>query len=101
MKRFFLSPSLSRSDYRYLTNGENHFQRRLSRSNSFELPMELKRQEQHFNLTSLPHIAPRMRYSLNQHITNRQRPNSDRSHRLSLNQASLINSQNHQVRMTP
>ena len=89
MKRFLSS------DYRYGTNRENNFHRQLQRSNSFESPMELKGQR--FNLTSLTQVTPRMRYSLN-----RQRTNNDRSHRLSLNHASTINSEfpseNRQVR---
>lgn len=99
MKRFLSLSLFLRFDYRYLTNIENHSQqRRLSRSNSFDYPMELKRQ--HFDLNSLTHVTPRMRYSLNQYANHRQRPNSDRKHRLSLNHTSSLNNPNHQVRKT-
>jgi hypothetical protein len=66
-------------------NTENHIQRELSRSYSFELPMEFKQ-------STLDNLTPRVRHSLNQH-ENKRRLYAHKTNRLSLNHAPINDSQ--------
>ena len=66
-------------------NTEDRYQNELSRSYSFESPMEFKQ-------STLDNLTPRVRHSLNQH-ENKRRLYAHKTNRLSLNHAPIIDSQ--------